>query len=573
MKKQLLFLLLFGLLSQGIRAQHVFEHFIYYPTYDPGDIENWDAVVSDSNDAGAIITAGFYNHDQDSVHASERPILSSHDEGGTLNFTYSYEVKDTSTTPKVLNGRVKGLVEYDGGYIIVGRVTDNSYYGSTVPGGADVLIIKTNASGSVLASRYIDLGGHDEAHAIVANSSSLNEFILCGNSVKASGTHSFVLEIDLNLDVNWVTQMDLRISSGTVAASVLHDLIADNDTIWAVGAIRNTGTITSDGVVVKLDINGNYQTSKRVYAGNNKEFFYDVDLDGTSLLITGDSRGGFLNTTSRMVVLKYTKASHTVSVARILRTPDGGSYDVAVGYQIRKQSSGGYFVVGESQPSSGNKYGILHELNSSLVPSHQVHYNGVGNSWLRAFDIEEGTLDYLGLAGMYESATAYEKGYVIETDLQGYSGCSDSIGPNSTSLSLSTATLFSTDDNTWDSLSPTLVRYELYDSLICADTITFTGPEYRTENSVISGTQTVLAYPSPLNDGEYLTVAMQAKGYIRQVEVFNSVGQLVDFYGVNITDQFTFQLLGYEQGLYFIHISFEDNDGLRRTDTVPVLVQ
>jgi len=568
--KKISLLTCFAISSTFLNAQHVFEKHVYPKNID-GDLELKDVLIATNSDSSDIISTGYYIYGEDSTFQTNHAVLVSHDTSETLNYAYDYVAFDPSSN--AYNTNSNSIAQDSSGYFMVGEVNDNSYHGSTANGGMDILIIKCNRLGGVVSSKRIDIGGMDVAYSIKATSLNSGKFLVCGASTKTNGSiRSFIMEIDNNLNINWLSQMDLRLSSGTTTFSEIYDITTDGSSIWGVGAIRNNGSLNRDGLVVKLNNSGVYQTSRRVYNGTDREVFYHVEMDGSNLIIAGDTKKRvFVNANSRMLAMQYNTASNTVTKAFWLKS--GLSTDV--GHDIIKTNVNGtinYYVVGEAIPSTGNNKGVLYKLNSSFLPIKHVRYSGSGNAGLYAIDTKDaGASSYLGTVG-YSSGSNLN-GYVLKTNLNGTTGCSDTISIDSLRINYNVASLLDSIDTTYTTYTPTIERDTLIDSLFCSDTTAakylrnkFSGIEIQDKDFVI--------YPNPVENGRNLNVRFESGIEVKEISIYNILGKLVAYQTGEIEKQlYMLSTKNLTSGMYIIHINALDNEGNICTKEYKVMVE
>ena len=204
MKKKITLMLM--LLASQLNAQVLFEKKIYnQPQSVQGDLVLKDIILSKYPDSSYNYSTGHYNHSQDSDSANYRVVLLKNDSLSNTQFNYQYTFIDGSY--RRLNAFSNSLIQDSNHVIMVGKFEANSYYGSSVYSGGDIMLFKTDLNGNVLAQKQIDLGGDDVAHSIKMKISGGNRYIVTGSSLMPNGYRTgFVMEINSLLNVVWFKQ-------------------------------------------------------------------------------------------------------------------------------------------------------------------------------------------------------------------------------------------------------------------------------------------------------------------------------------------------------------------------------
>lgn len=559
------------LMSPSMIGQVVYEHFIY-PQSDPGDIELRDNIVSLYHNTGDLISAGNYIFGQDSSYATDKVVLDRRSTMGVPTFTNYYQTSDPDAN--LYNTKVYGVAEDSSGFIMVGKIEGNSHHGSTVAGGGDIVLLNVNANGTTNSAKRIDLGDDDVAYAIVDKTGNKNTFLVCGTSIINAGQQTcFVMEIDDKLNIKWVTEMDLRINSSRVAITELHDLLYDGDDIWAVGMIHDTTRVTNeDGLVVKLNGSGVYQTSKRIRNGRRIEYFYGVENNSNELAIVGKSQLNNGTQQNRLAVLRYTKSTHTIARSIITRTPAGaGAYYGDIGYDIKLDASGtNFYVAGESVSTTGREWGLMSKFNSNLVPTSQA-LNGNDPTKQFALDIHNvgASGEYITSAGYTASATPRKKGYIIKTDVNLYTGCNDTVVPDTVPWSPIVSNLNDDIDTTFTDTLITLAVDTLLDSLICQDTV---GSAFRLASVGEKAPVKVNGYPNPLPAGAQFRIRFAEINQRYNLTLYNSMGQIVRRNTYGQASSIVLNTEGLASGVYLIHVE-TDSGGKRFVHQLKMMIE
>lgn len=130
----------------------------------------------------------------------------------------------------------------DGSIITVGTA---SGYGK---GGDDLMVMKTNASGSVLWTRYYGSSGDDAGNAVVI--SPQREIYVAGTTTTASGKLGYIVKLNAAGGLIWARTY----GSGTY--SELKDIGFKSSRIYAVGVTNGAGAGGNDIWLLKTDTGG-----------------------------------------------------------------------------------------------------------------------------------------------------------------------------------------------------------------------------------------------------------------------------------------------------------------------------
>lgn len=551
------------MIAQTGFSQIVYEHFVYAQD-SVGDIEFRENIITNYNDTGLVVATGNYKFGQDSTYAHNKVVVDKRNFNGTGGFHYYYTIKDSSGN--ILEVTANSIVEDSLGYIIVGGVKSKNDEG--ISGGGDMLLMKVNTNGSVSSAKRVDVGGgNDVANAIVDKDGNHNTFLICGNSTKTTGEQNgVVLQINKNLTISWLTDMKFQVVGNDTGIVTLNDLVVDGDYIWTVGGYKDkTYSSTQDGLVVRMNTSGTYSDSRYADYNGELEELLAVENDGSYLAICGKSSvsaGG-----TNLLAWKYDKTYETVYRAREykLHNPSAaGNMYSTVGNDIKifndGESAKAYFIVGESVNSAGTTtIGMLYKLNDYLTPIHQEYYSSKGNNGLYATELHTGNT-YLSHVGWTSTSTPRNKGYVLKSDLQGATACSDTIGTDTIVVYPETFEFIESDDNQYADTGLIEVKDTLLDSLICIDTLA--GGAYKRAVGIADQINTsLLISPNPVRQGSSLIIRMGSTDYSQYCKIYNSVGKLV--YELRLTGDNVIEIPtgGFSMGLYIGTVGIKDQEG------------
>jgi hypothetical protein len=210
----------------------------------------------------------------------------------------------------------------DTGYVIAGQT---SGYGS---GMYDGLIIKFNRKGSILWSKAIGGAGNDVFYGLRKTTD--NGFIACGQT-KSFGNSSgdaWLVKLDLSGSVQW----SKKFGDGNPYGDIAWDVTQLSDGGFAIcGAHQFAGGVSS-GFVVRTDNLGNVLWNKSFGASGSDEL-WGLTEDGANLIVTGFYSGssfydGYLmkiDKTNGAILLKksYKAENRSTLFAKIRSTASG----------------------------------------------------------------------------------------------------------------------------------------------------------------------------------------------------------------------------------------------------------
>jgi hypothetical protein len=216
---------------------------------------------------------------------------------------------------------------FDGGFIVAG---DTDSFGAS----GDCLIIKLDASGNFSWQKTYGGSGLEVAWSI--------QQTFDGGSVVAGRTYSFgqgmadILVMKLDEDGNIIWQKAYGGSNDDIAYSIQQT--SDNGYIVA-GITKSYGSGNWDGLMLKLDLNGNVVWQK-TYGGSNGDLALSVNQTSDSGYIVAGYTRSFGAGSYDFWVLKLDSAGNTIWQ----KTYGGNGSDQAV--DIQQTIEGGYIVAG-----------------------------------------------------------------------------------------------------------------------------------------------------------------------------------------------------------------------------------
>ena len=319
----------------------------------------------------------------------------------------------------------------DGGYLLIGSVLARDLDTGRFTNWSnlnymDIWVIKTDAAGNVLWSRYEDIDSSDEPRYIAPTSD--GGFIEVGyvKTTTTSGTAGedvFLIKIDSTGNILW---------NRTYGAPPPYEERGYSVQQTSDGGFIITGYTRSEGMgrsnlwLIKTDSSGNIVWDK-VYWDSVK---YN---EGNAVRQTSD--GG------------YIIVGHTVSEVDLrsslwlFKTDSSGNYlwsktfrvDSAEGYSVQQTSDGGYIISGSVWGSGAGGDIWLIKTDSSGNVIWDVTYTSTASSWF------DGSL-YITTDGGYV-ILGYSKGeiYLMKTDSKGNILCDKTLGAGTASSFIPTS--------------------------------------------------------------------------------------------------------------------------------------
>jgi len=218
----------------------------------------------------------------------------------------------------------------DGGYAITGYSTTSPalYY--------DAFILKLNATGDTLWSKFYGGGGFEDANAIVLMPD--NGFIIGGQGTNgANGLDMFLTRTNETGDTLWTKKF------GSLATDNIENILrlSDGSFILTGGTDDPVGFGGNDGILVKVDSSGNTLWSK-IYGGNSQDDFHQVyRTTDNGYILSGTSRSSGLLEPNMWLVKTDENGDSLWS-----QTYGGDNHDH--GYGAVQTLDGGYIFVGYS---------------------------------------------------------------------------------------------------------------------------------------------------------------------------------------------------------------------------------
>lgn len=135
--------------------------------------------------------------------------------------------------------RLNSICEAPTRYVMAGRVMANTI--NPVPGGGDVLIVRTSAAGIINSVRTVDLNnGNDGANCIIQSGLNANRLYSCGFSELNGVSRAFVMATNsTGSTVNWSRTYGVSCVFGALIGNAVATSIAEDAATGSVYAVGN----------------------------------------------------------------------------------------------------------------------------------------------------------------------------------------------------------------------------------------------------------------------------------------------------------------------------------------------
>ncbi len=422
------------------------------------------------------------------------------------------------------------ITEYTNRYTMAGSVQASPV--ANIPGGSDVLLIKTNLSGVATSPvHHIDIGGgYDEAYCTKNSKKITNRLYTCGES-HASNGRAFLMKHDATgAVVSWVRYFDLPCAAGTTGDTRANYLIEDS----ASGNVCVVGTIQS--------VNGCRQSFLAKFKGNGTLVWVNIFADAPGLgldfnsiratdqpnnyIVTGTVYS-LAPTNNRIFLMRVNTAgaAPVVFFSNMLLS-NGPSpnypvdnqygYDACMRIPPTIASNKEFYVTGMTHYNTGSTDGHIFKCDSNGNPLAAYLYGGNFNDQLNAIDWINslGTPgDGLATFGKFHNLAVAgtppkEQSWYIKSYFNLVSGCNEiADNPFVSPVSLTIFPFVPTILSNFINDTATITHVNCLQKKLCWATSLAGGANVRTEAEGSGWMQDqILLYPNPAS-GNQLTVS------------------------------------------------------------------
>jgi hypothetical protein len=487
---------------------------------------------------------------------------------GAKKFHYGFELSDNIGSPTyVTEGNSITELSNGSGYAVTGNIRANSYTGSTVPGGSDILFMIIDTLGIPTIIKRYDLGDWEEGLEIIESQITPGQFYICGfRKIGNINPYSYAVVMKVNGATGaiiWEQNYDLYPNGffPNTYSNRAHSLVEYSPSeLWIVGEARGGfGNNVYKGLLFSADpATGNIHPTNRWHIGFNAgtEYYNHIKKLSTGELLIGGTM--ILATPSPdqdYLLFKYDPIINVILWG--YRYPFPGSiatpYPNEICYEVveRLNANQGnipeYYAVGRTD---GGVNGFLDMVvlkvdnngipkgSPSLVPPFPMGparwfdygttkvQNGYGLDLINNNAIGDGIISF----GTFQNPSNFVNMYAVKAYFNGASPCNTQtplatkqniIQPTENLLQISSSTGI-----VYNLVSTTTSYTEL--NLCFAPTVPW-GNNAKMDNVGISKENTegfFTLYPNPIVDGSFtLEYYSKQEGTI-QITLFDALGRL-----------------------------------------------
>ncbi len=354
----------------------------------------------------------------------------------------------------------------DGGYIIVGT-------GNFAGAGGDIFLLKTDANGDTLWTRFI--GGSSVDHGNSVAPTSDGGYIIAGSTVSfgAGASDAYLVKTDAEGNVSWSK------TYGTISNDEAYGVVQTADGGYVFSGVEKQSGLNGYTHLVKVDATGNVLWSKTFGNSTRKNFAYtllqtpdhgfviggwenlNTGINDDMCLIKTDSAGNLLwyrsygdvghdqnysvhQANDGGFIIAGITFSAFIFEVNVVKTDASGNLEWTrnIGgsaeddaYAVTATADGGFVFCGTSSSFGTVHAGYMVKLNAT---GNIVWSKKMGNSgWTGFFAIQETNDGGLILAGVKDEVYGSSGSlYLVKTDADGNSGCNTSVTSSSSTPSI-----------------------------------------------------------------------------------------------------------------------------------------
>ncbi len=517
---------------------------------------------------------------------------------GAPVFNYGFNVADAATPTIYHNSLLDHIIEYMNGanpmgLYAVGGTATNTYLGSVVAGGGDVLITKFFNNGAINWTKSIDLnGGNDHAYCIKQSTVAPDKLYITGTTRYPGGdAETFVIKMDTAGVINWTTNVDFNMGVAHSRENIGRYLVEDIfGAVWVAGSSRVVGSADYQGLVFNITNAGNVSLTQRYLFdyGNSDERFYSIRKTNSGDYILG----GFTNKynapqLSDMFLLKINLNAfppvplwdgvYQTNVNS--STSNDSCFDVIERIPTNRPNQPEYYAVGVCQDAMlPTTFETVLKVDLNGIPLGVFAYgnplNQPNTSYGKAIDIiNPGNVQNGGYVtfGTYFINNQLNS-HITKAYFNGVSGCQDRVGGYG--YHMNNGLLYSMiinaptiQVNNTTNLTPTLLTANATNQ--CYNLNVGGGNNYKTGlNEETEKTNNITAYPNPIDFTNELHLKLTAnENAIYTIEVLDAMGRSVLLAEKNIStgdNDFTLKLPELNAGIYFLKVNSPDKQSISK---------
>ncbi len=511
---------------------------------------------------------------------------------GNMKFHFGFELSDNVGTPTFrANGNSIAELSDGSGYAITGYVQNNTYTGSTVPGGSDVLFMLIDTLGTPTLIKRYDLGNFDEGLQIIESQITPGEFYICGyrKFPPTNYSHAIVMKLDGAGNILWEKDYDLFPITQNSYANRAHSItesVATNE-LWIVGQTREIACCNRPykGLMFSADpATGALNPLRRWFMGYNaySQWFNTVKTLANGEILVGGTiipatpqnpNYDFLlfkyDPTLNNIVWQYT---YPVPGTVAQPYPNDECFEVVERLNPNQLNIPEYYAIGKTDGGQNGFFDmvVLKVDNMGIpkgnapAPAKCFHYGTtkVQNGYAIDLINNNAAGDGITAFGTYQDPTNFITMYAVKAYFNGASPCNTQIVNSTyqnTAQPIDQISDFVTSTGTDYSLVSITTSYtEL--NLCLAPTVGW-GNNNKKENVNVNEENTANSfslYPNPIVDGNFTLEYYSKQEGAMEITLFDALGRLA--YTSQQRVSYNKNILNIElpnsltKGLYFVTI-------------------
>jgi hypothetical protein len=546
--KKFMFLLLLSLAGMSASAQY--GHRTYYIDSLTNEWFN-DGLITDQFLAGGLPVYVACGKAKSIVAgATERSrFMRARFSGTTQQNRLYYIFKNGAELPSRLNS----ICESGNSFVMSGSANSSN---ASTPGGGDIMVMKTSASGIPSSLWKVDLNnGFDEALCTRRSKYKASNYFTCGYSSTPNVSSAFLMKHNSTMStISWVRKFNIPCGSLTVGNAEATSVIDDGTT----GSVVVIGNIKTNVVpvncqsafIAKFNAGGVLQWFRTIGAANTTavslQSIRETDVNG-EYVITGSV--GLSGSGDRVLLMRVNTngAAPVIVFARgLLSAGPSPNFPVSAqnGYDVvtRKDSNVvEYYVAGSTGYTFGQTDGMLLKTNGAGIPLALRLYMGNGSEALYAIDQtnQYGTPgDGIAAFGRYDRTFASgiapaNRSWLAKSYFNLVTGCNEiPDNPTSVTLNISFTTFTPSFTTTFTKDSLQWQYGNALSDVVCWATSVAGGSNLRRgaeENAgVSSGDLSVSVYPNPVAGNSLQLHLVSTMEDLVTVRIIDAMGRLMD---------------------------------------------
>ncbi|MBK8846670.1 MAG: T9SS type A sorting domain-containing protein [Bacteroidetes bacterium] len=487
--------------------------------------------------------------------------------------------------------RLNSICEAAGRYVMAGRVTGTTV--SPVPGGGDVLFVRTSAAGIINSVRTVDLSnGNDGANCIIQSTTNANRLYSCGFSELNGISRTFVMATNTTgSTVNWSRTYGVSCVFGALVGNSVANSIAEDAGTGSVYAVGNlTGQNCNNAFISRFTAAGVHVWTQIFQLPNNGLQFTSIKPHPTianSFIISGNCLNfGLGNVTSWPLILGINVAGAAPAIvfqnclvaALPAPFPVNGQITGMMANDLtsRLNPFNGnieYFLAGTAVLQNGSTEGFTIKTTGVGIPISGQVYGNVATDGFNSIDrVGNGMMAGDGLVqfGYYNTnlpnvvPPGNTRCWLVKSYYNHVSGCNEKpIVVTSQIVNLLQGPF-----------NPIINNVNLRDSMVaqqanglaktlCWANVIGTGSNMREpETNSISISNDIKLYPNPVDGDAILTLQVRSdKNNTAVITIMDIKGAVIDQNIIDVSEginETTIDHSQWQRGMYFVQVQLND---------------